>query len=1654
MTVLAAVGLAQPTAAATVTWDGANGPWDTCTNWTGDSCPGAGDDVVIDTAVTVKLTATTTINSLTLGVSADNIASVLQFDYDAIGGSPLTVNGNVIMYGTSKITSTDNTTTTAYRASLDVNGNFELQSGATIDLDAKGFTGGGTSANGNGTSPGTHVTYAGGGGAHAGQGGRSSGSASNNGGASPYGSSTNPITLGSGGGGSVQIAGADGGGAVKIDVAGTFILDGVITTDGAAGSNETNGSGGGAGGSINIIVGSFGGSGTVTADGGNGGNGTDRDGGGGGAGRIYIRYTSTTISTSSFNTMLSAVGGSVDNSPDLSVDAVAGGNGSAMLLDVASDTTNFTDADGYIIDGYRFESGEENGTSPTRFRFNNLTVTGTGTSGTGLVALVNNTSASIVDADGTFILSNAAWKCSSVTTLQIDAATLTWNAQASDDLFTLTSCEAWTLNVTSSITSTLDNLTISTKSIDWNVPASSTLTLSDSTITTTSTAKTAFTIDDAITLNLGTADSTNASTVTSNATVAITTLTIYAGSTWSANSLGCAGGSGGTNASGPNVSDVCTVTTAGYGRNGTYAGGGGGNGGAGGQSVDGSASSTNGTAATPATYQVGAGGARGENVSGGAGGGYLKLNVSDTLTLSGTISAKGAAGGDNNNNGGGGGSGGSVWLLAGTLAGGATGDVTAKGGAGGAAGGGGRGGGGGGGGLIYIIYATDSSSWRSGLTSANTATGGAGGSGGIGAGTGGTNGTLTTATYSAPSTPTISSPANGATGQSRTLTVTTSAYSSDGAGHTTTSWQISDDNTFSDSDCSDTNIVGCHMTSSNKESIVVNSTNLTLQNALNGYAQLAPNTTYYVRARHTNAAGSSAWSSAISFTTTTNVAPSTPTNSSPANSATGVSKNPTLSASAYSNSDNDSQTSSAWVVYEAADCSGTADWSKSGDTSNLTSITVNTTNGTFADALSGKTTLKAHTVYSFQVRYNDPYPSGTSSYSSCTSFTTTNTAPTLDSSIANQSLTEDTNVIGAFDLDTYFSDVDFNDDDAYTCTASNGLAASLGTMTINSNRTVDFTLTANANGSDTIQFSCADGNNESTSSNAVTVTIAAVNDSPTLSSSISNQTTNEDTNLSSAFDLDNFFSDVDSGDSCTYSVINDFSLGTMSISSGAVSFALTANANGSDTVQFRCTDSSAATVDSNSVTITVTAVNDSPTLSSNISNQTTNEDTNLSSAFDLDNFFADIDTGDSCTYSVVDDFSKGTMTISSGAVSFAVTANANGSDTVKFRCTDTGSATVDSNSVTVTVTAVNDAPSVSGPVNISIDEGTKLVILVAGADNDGDNLALTVEDTSSHYSTQGITVGNLFTDAGDNSGVFEWTPQYDNNGSYATTFIANDGTTTGNKAITITVNDINSEPAFTDTLPTVAFVGGTTTDVIFDLDDYFTDADGDTLTYSVAGNDQVEAVITDGAVQLTAPASFGGTEALTFTATDALGATENSNAVVVTVTAGLSLETVDRVEGKTTGKGKVKVFDDSGNVVSWTAFPVGGSVPRLAEINDTGYVFVTKYRSGSTIHAYSLTGEVIKKKRLSPKLHWRKLATGDLDKNEATEEIVVATRRDSKIYFKVYAFKPNQAQFDLLYKAQAGIGPITDDDFQVTIQDRLIVLKDSMDKVVKRFRPL
>jgi len=120
-----------------------------------------------------------------------------------------------------------------------------------------------------------------------------------------------------------------------------------------------------------------------------------------------------------------------------------------------------------------------------------------------------------------------------------------------------------------------------------------------------------------------------------------------------------------------------------------------------------------------------------------------------------------------------------------------------------------------------------------------------------------------------------------------------------------------------------------------------------------------------------------------------NTVPHTPTNSTPANATTGQAVNPTLTSSAYVDDENDPHYSSQWQIAFANDFTNKIVWDSGTTLTNLVSVVVNSTNGTFSGGLNGLTALQKGIPYHWRVRYNDNV-TGWSSWSTPTYFVVLN----------------------------------------------------------------------------------------------------------------------------------------------------------------------------------------------------------------------------------------------------------------------------------------------------------------------------------------------------------------------------------------------------------------------------------------------------------------------------------------------------------------------------------------------------------------------------------------------------------------------------------------------------------------------------------------
>ena len=162
---------------------------------------------------------------------------------------------------------------------------------------------------------------------------------------------------------------------------------------------------------------------------------------------------------------------------------------------------------------------------------------------------------------------------------------------------------------------------------------------------------------------------------------------------------------------------------------------------------------------------------------------------------------------------------------------------------------------------------------------------------------------------------------------------------------------------------------------------------------------------------------------------------------------------------------------------------------------------------------------------------------------------------------------------------------------------------------------------------------------------------------------------------------------------------------------------------------------------------------------------------------------ADDADGDPLTYAVVTGPSHGAVSGTAPNCTYTPAINYSGSDNFTFKAND-GQADSNIATVSIIINPVNDPPvlTLDPSGDQSIDEGQTLIITATASDPDiGDTLTLSAEN---------LPDGAVFTDHGDGTGTFSWTPGYDQAGTYSgVRFIVTDGIASDFEDITITVND-------------------------------------------------------------------------------------------------------------------------------------------------------------------------------------------------------------------------------------------------------------------------
>jgi len=505
---------------------------------------------------------------------------------------------------------------------------------------------------------------------------------------------------------------------------------------------------------------------------------------------------------------------------------------------------------------------------------------------------------------------------------------------------------------------------------------------------------------------------------------------------------------------------------------------------------------------------------------------------------------------------------------------------------------------------------------------------------------------------------------------------------------------------------------------------------------------------------------------------------------------------------------------------------------------------------------------------------------------------------------------------------------------AYTLTA-NTPALFSSQPALAANGTLTFTPAPNANGSATITVITADGGGTANggvdrATNTFTITVTIVNDAPAATYATNNVTVLEDAGAQTVTGFATFTPGPadESAQTAAFTLTADnvalFGVQPALAANGTLTFTPALNANGSATVTVVVADTGATAnggVDrsTNTFTIAVTAVNDAPSVTLAQTTVTVLEDAGAQSLTGFATFSpgpANESAQALVGYSVAHNnsalFSSAPALAANGTLTFTPAANANGSATVTVIAQDNGGTTdggVDrtTNTFTITVTAVNDAPSVvfsANPVVVAVDSGAQTVTGFA---------TFTPGPPDEAAQTPAYTVTT------DNAALFSAAPAIAANGTLTYTTTTAVG---GAATVTVVVQDTGGitdggvdKATNTFTLSVLTFAG---------VADSFTVAEDATLTRAAAAgvlaNDigpMLRAVLvattTNGTLALSLDGSFTYQPATNFFGTDhftylATNSADTSAVTVVTIT----VTPVNDAPGVTLAQSTVTVLEDAG----------------------------------------------------------------------------------------------------------------------------------------------
>ena len=533
----------------------------------------------------------------------------------------------------------------------------------------------------------------------------------------------------------------------------------------------------------------------------------------------------------------------------------------------------------------------------------------------------------------------------------------------------------------------------------------------------------------------------------------------------------------------------------------------------------------------------------------------------------------------------------------------------------------------------------------------------------------------------------------------------------------------------------------------------------------------------------------------------------------------------------------------------------------------------------------------------------------------------------------------------------------------YSITAGNAghafaLDSTTGVITVNGENKLDYETTP----SYSLTVAVSDGSLTATAT--VTINVTNVNEAPTITGTTTFTIAEDATHSATVGTLTGVDADKDT---LTYSITaGNAGVFALDSTTGVITV------NGENKLDYETTPSYSLTVAVSdgsltataTVAITVTDINEAPTITGTTTFTIAEDATHSATVGIITGVDADKDT---LTYS---------MTVGNSGDAFALDSatgviTVNGENTLDYETTPSYSLTVAVSdgsltataTVTINVTNVNEAPTITGTTTFTIAEDathSATVGIITGVDADKDTLTYSMTAGNAGVFALDSTTG-VITVNGENKLDYETTP------SYSLTVAVSDGSLTATATVAITVTDINEAPTITSSTftitenatnsATVGTITGSTFTIAEDADDGATvgtltgdDADKDTLTYSITAGNAGNAFALDSA---TGVITVNGENILDYETTPfySLTVTVSDGSLTATATVGINVTNVNEAP-TITGTTTFTIAEDATNSATV------GTITGDDADKDTLTYSITAGNSGDAFAIGSATGAI------------------------------------------------------------------------------------------------